>query len=243
MKGHAVPLRRRARLIARHVGLDLHRYLPSLDVDARRVRFLREGRVGALIDGGANTGEWALGIRRNGYRGRILSFEPLADAFAALCENSTGDPLWRCVHAALGDADTATRINVAGNSVSSSLLPMEPAHAGAAPESAYVRTEAARVLRLDGVVPQMIPAGTRLALKLDVQGYEAAALAGADGILADVHVVECELSVVPLYCGQPSYLDMIDVLNGAGLSLVSLSEGMIDPATGHLLQMDAIFVR
>jgi FkbM family methyltransferase len=243
MNGPAIPLRRRARFVARHLGLDIHRYQAALDVGARRTRFLREHRVGALIDGGANTGQWALGIRGNGYRGLIISFEPLGDPFAALRVTSAGDPLWRCVQAALGDADTEAGMNVAGNSVSSSLLPMELTHLSAAPESAYVRTEAVAVVRLDSVVPKMVPAGTSLALKLDLQGYEAAALAGAEGILAEVCLVECELSIVSLYHGQPLYLDMIDLLDGLGFSLASLSEGLTDPATGHVMQMDAIFFR
>ena len=243
MKGPAIPLRRRARFVARHLGFDIHRYQLALDVDARRTRFLREHRIAVLIDGGANTGQWALAVRGNGYRGRIIAFEPLADPFAALRVTSAGDPLWRCVQAALGDADTEALMNVAGNSVSSSLLPMEPAHAIAAPESAYVRTEAVRVVRLDSVVPKMVPAGTSLALKLDLQGYEAAALAGAEGILAEVRLVECELSIVSVYHGQPLYLDMVDLLDGLGFSLASLSEGMTDPATGHVMQVDAIFVR
>jgi FkbM family methyltransferase len=243
MKSPAIPLRRRARLVARHLGIDIHRYQPARDIDVRRLRFLRENRVGALIDGGANNGRWALAIRGDGYRGLIISFEPLADPFAALDLASAGDPLWRCVQAALGDADTQARMNVAGNFVSSSLLPMEPAHASAAPESAYVGTEAVRVVRLDSVVPQMVPAGTSLALKLDLQGYEALALAGAEGILAEVRLVECELSIVPLYHDQPLYLHMIDLLDGLGFSLASLNEGLIDPATGRVMQVDAIFVR
>jgi FkbM family methyltransferase len=236
-------LRRRARRVARRLGLDIHRYQPTLDIDVRRSRFLRDHRVGALIDGGANTGKWAQAIRWNGFPGLIISFEPLTTAFAGLDVASGGDPLWRCVQAALGDADTNARMHVAGNSVSSSLLPMEQAHLSAAPASAYVRTEEVRVVRLDSVVPEMVPASTSLALKLDLQGYEAAALAGADGILSRVRLVECELSIIPLYNGQTLYLDMIALLDGLGFSLASVGEGLTDPVTGHVLQLDAVFVR
>ena len=243
MTGPAIPLRRRARSVARRVGLDIHTYQASRDTDVRRMRFLRAHRVGAVVDAGANAGQWALATRRNGFPGLIVSFEPLVGAFSALCLAADGDPLWRCVQAAVGDAEGEMPLNVAGNSVSSSLLPMEPAHASAAPESAYVRTETVRVVRLDEVIPTMVPARTVLALKLDLQGYERAALAGAEGILAEVNVVECELSTVPLYRGQPLYLEMIELLCGLGFSLASLDEGLMDPATGHVMQIDAIFTR
>jgi FkbM family methyltransferase len=242
MRHSTVTLRRRARCAVRHLGIEIHRYQRALDVDVRRTRFLSEQRVGAIVDGGANRGQWAQAVRGNGYRGVIVSFEPLTDAFAALSIASAGDPLWRCVQAALGEADAEAQLNVAGNSFSSSLLPMELTHTSASPESVYVRTEAVHVVRLDSVVPEMVLAGTNLALKLDLQGYEAAALAGAEGILAEVRLVECELSIVPLYHGQSLYRDMIELLEGLGFSLASLSEGLVDPG-GHVMQVDAIFVR
>ena len=55
--------------------------------------------------------------------------------------------------------------------------------------------------------------------------------------------MECELSIVPLFHGQPLYGDMTDLLDGLGSSLVSLSQGLMDPVTGHMMQVDAIFVR
>ena len=243
MTGSAIPLRRRARSVARRVGLDIHSYQAARDIDVRRTQFLRTHCVSAVVDAGANTGQWALATRRHGFPGLIVSFEPLADAYSALCHAADGDSLWRCVQAAVGDAKSEMPLNVAGNSVSSSLLPMEPAHASAAPMSAYVRTETVRVVRLDEIIPKMVPATTVLALKLDLQGYERAALAGAEGILAEVQVVECELSTVPLYRGQPLYLEMIELLGGLGFCLASLDEGLMDPATGHVMQIDAIFTR
>jgi FkbM family methyltransferase len=243
MKAASIPLRRRVRLAARRLGLDIHSYQPALDVDARRTRFLRDHHVSVLVDGGASTGRWARRIRENGYRGQIISFEPLAAEFEALRVMSAGDPDWHCVKAALGDADAEARINVAGNSASSSLLPMESAHVAAAPESAYVGTEVVRVVRLDSVLTTMVSPASRLALKLDLQGYESAALAGAEGVLAEVRVVECELSIVPLYRGQLLYPEMIDLFDRLGFCLAALSEGLTNPATGHVMQVDAIFVR
>ena len=237
-----MPLRRRSRLAARRFGLDVHRFEAAHDVDLRRVRFLHRLGVGTVVDGGANVGQWAQRLRHSGYHGTIISFEPLAAAFAALHAAAAGDSSWRCVHAALGDTDSTAQMNVAGNSVSSSLLPMEETHVRAALESAYVGLEPVSVVRLDSVLPGLVPLPARLGLKLDLQGYEAAALEGAAGILANVQFVECELSTVSLYRGQRLYLEMIELLRGLGFELVSLREGLIDRATGQALQLDAVFV-
>ena len=89
LNGSARPLRRRARFVVRRFGLDVHRYLPSLDFDARRVRFLRESRISVVIDGGSNAGQWALGIREAGYSGPIVSFarsSSLAVATEVYCQ-------------------------------------------------------------------------------------------------------------------------------------------------------------
>jgi FkbM family methyltransferase len=237
------PLRQRLRRAARRVGLDVCRYRPQYDVEERRNSYLRRLGVQTVIDGGANEGQWATELRRGGYPGLIVSFEPVSASFDRLQERAAGDALWKCVKAALSDKDGIAAINVAGNSVSSSLLPMSPTHVLVAPESAYVGIEEVRTLRLDGVAGSMFAPGTRLALKLDVQGFEAAALAGATESLRDVYLIECELSVVPLYDGQLLYLDLISRLRGLGFRLASLSEGMIDVNQGRVLQLDGVFVR
>jgi hypothetical protein len=83
----------------------------------------------------------------------------------------------------------------------------------------------------------------RLWIKLDVQGYEHTVLDGAMQAIAQTRVVESELSLVPLYEGQHLYRDIIDQLESLGFGLVSIERGFTDPNTGHVLQVDGIFVR
>jgi hypothetical protein len=55
--------------------------------------------------------------------------------------------------------------------------------------------------------------------------------------------VEAELSLVPLYRGGPLYGDVIDHLDSRGFRLVSLEGITEEPETGHMLQLDGLFVR
>jgi len=183
-------------------------------------------------------------LRRRGYTGDILSFEPLSEAHAHLCIKATEDPRWeihpRC---ALGRAEGETTIHIAGNSVSSSLLPMLELHAGAAPDSVYVGSESTPVMTLDTALAGRALAQRRLYLKIDTQGFEAEVLAGAQATLSDVQALELEVSLRPLYAGQPTWQDLSDVLRDAGFVLTEIHNVFSDPRSGELLQIDACFAR
>jgi FkbM family methyltransferase len=151
------------------------------------------------------------------------------------------DPQWEPRRLALADRDGEAELHLAGNAeASSSLLEMRPEHVRVAPEARYVGAERVPLARLDAVA---LPAASALMLKLDVQGAEAAVLAGAAETLRRVRAVECELSLVELYAGQAMFDDLLAELRVHGLTLWALRPALADPGTGRLLQLDALFVR
>lgn len=200
--------------------------------------------VDLVLDVGANVGQYAQQIRASGFTGRIVSFEPLSDAHARLTAAAAGDAGWsvhqRC---AIGDSDGTAQINIAGNSVSSSVLPMTAAHSAAAPDSTYVGRETTPVVRLDAVAGPYLATARQPFLKIDTQGYEWHVLAGAADTLARLRGVQCELSLVVLYDGQRLWRETIDRLERAGFTLWTLQTGFGDPHDGRTLQCDAIFFR
>src|SRR5215218_1126126 len=133
----------------RKAGLEVARYKPTSSPVARRMHLLERNRIDLILDVGANVGQYAASLRECGYRGRIVSFEPLTSAFSRLEASAKADPLWEVVNIGMGDRDERATINMAGNSQSSSLLEMLPAHVKSAPTSAYVGNEELTVSRLD----------------------------------------------------------------------------------------------
>jgi FkbM family methyltransferase len=223
----------------RAVGIELLRYNATNALDAQRARLVARHDVDLVVDVGANEGQWASGLRQAGYQGTIVSFEPLRDARRALEEAAAGDPDWSWRPEAASDHAGEAELHVAANSVSSSLLEMGPRHVAAAPGSAVVGRERVRTVRLDEAGLH----GARIMLKLDAQGAELKALAGAEALLPAVVLVEVELSFEQLYVGAPLWREAVDDLAGRGFELAALSPSWVDDATGRMLQADAIFVR
>ena len=193
-----------------------------------------------VIDVGANRGHYALELRDHGYRGSIVSFEPLGSAYAELERRAAGDPRWEARRLAL--SDTAGSLTLGATDNFASALPVADPLASLFPEAVPDEEESVPAGRLDAE-PLSLPAGARTLLKLDVQGYELRVLAGAAGMLEAVGVVETELSVVPLYEGQPLFADMLRALQDAGFALAALEPILRDWRTGQHLQFDGVFVR
>ena len=243
-RSEAAPsLRGAVRALGLRVGVDIRRFDRASAPSARRARVLATDHIGLVVDVGASSGQYARLLRAAGYAGAIESFEPLSNPFGRLAKRAVGDPRWRCHRLALGDRPQVTTINVAGNSLSSSLLEMTELHQAHAPGSATVATETITVARLDDLAGELFRGDERIFLKLDVQGYELAALRGAEGTLEQVRAIELELSLVELYRGQPLLPEVLEHLLDRGYRCVGLDPVFIDHETGYLLQVDALFVR
>lgn len=205
---------------------------------------LKHFNVDLVLDVGANKGQFSSQLRSIGFDGKIVSFEPLSEAHKLLSETSSSDNKWiahpRC---AIGDHDGEIEINIAGNSVSSSILPMLNSHSNAAPGSSYINHEKTPIFKLDTVAPSYFKEAKNPFIKIDTQGFEWQVLDGAEIILPQVRGILCELSLVDLYQGQHLWLEMIQRLEKLGFTLWSLQQGFTDQQTGRSLQMDAIFFR
>jgi FkbM family methyltransferase len=208
-------------------------------------RLLAYNNIDLVFDVGANIGQYAKLLRELGYSGRIVSFEPLSSAYSRLKAVSEKDPLWEIApQAAIGNQEGEIIINIAGNSQSSSALPMLDAHLESAPESAYSGSETVKLSRLDTIAKDYIKSETKsIFLKIDVQGLEKQVLEGATAILPLVKGIKLELSLVPLYEGQVLFKEMIDIVEKLGYELYGIEPGFTAEKTGRMLQMDGIFFK
>jgi FkbM family methyltransferase len=234
---------RQGRALLRAIGFEPIRYTPRNFVHLRRVPLIRERGVRVVLDVGANAGQYALELRAHGYAGRIVSFEPLGQAFAELERAAAADPAWEVRRVALGSSAGEAQLGVSGNSKSSSLLPIRERHLEAAPAAGYVASETVEVVTLDSLREELLGPGELVLLKLDVQGYELEVLRGATETLQQVEVIESELSLVELYEGQPLLDEVVGYLHDAGFDLVGLEHFFRDRRSDDLLQTNGLLVR
>lgn len=231
--------------LARRFGLDIRRYGPYQDPFYRLLQSLRRENVTVMLDVGGNVGQYGERLRIAGYQGRIISYEPLSEAHAALVRKAAHDAQWivapRCALAAHGGI---TKINIANNSQSSSILAMLHRHQQGDPQSGYIGSESVSLMTLDDAldaVPDLTAAS--LGLKIDTQGYEAEVLKGLQNWSDKIKVMQLEMSLVPLYESASTFDDLFQSVVKRGYRCISIEPGFIDPNTAEVLQVDAIFQR
>jgi len=203
-----------------------------------------KNNINIVYDIGANIGQFAKRIRKEGYEETIVSFEPLSIAHQSLCKSSLSDKKW-IVHerVAIGDSIDTVEINISNNSVSSSILGMTLAHINAEKKSIYNSTEKVQVITLDSIIDNyLLPKKSNLFLKIDTQGFEWQVLLGGNKTVKSAIGIMLELSLVELYTGQKLMGEILDYMNNLGFTLWSISPEFIDPVSGQTLQIDAIFL-
>ena len=208
---------------------------------SRRVVLMAHHKIGLVVDIGAAGGSYGRALRKAGYSGRIISFEPLPKPFGLLKAAASKDHAWSIHEVALGAVREQRAINLAANSDSSSFRATLASLVSAAPHASFVGEVSVQVERLDDLI--QIRPEDRAFLKVDVQGFEDEVLAGGKNALQSCVGVQLELSLQPLYEGSPTNLEMISAMKSYGFDLALIEPGFREPSTQRLLQMDGVFFR
>jgi FkbM family methyltransferase len=235
---------RPGRALAHALGYELVPRRKSRQPMVQLVRTLAHQKIDAVIDIGANQGQYGAQLRRSGFAGPIVSIEPLAAAHARLTRRAARDAAWQVLPPmALGAREGTATLEVSAESDMSSLLPQRPLLRRLSPSSAVVAHTEVPLRRLDGIDLAAVAARQRLFLKLDVQGSEADVLEGAAGLLDRVAGIQLELSLVPLYQGDHPWLEMIARVAALGFTPFLFLPGYFEPKLARQLQFDGVFYR
>jgi FkbM family methyltransferase len=176
-------LRESLRRVPRFFGFDVVRYrtLPWSLVPS-----LQRHEIDLVIDCGANFGQFALALRKEGYSGRIISLEPLLPVFQRLTTVSSKDPKWDVYNLGLGERKERRRLGVGKTSGFSSLLTPSQLLRGINRNSEIVSDVEIEITTLDAFLCELPNVPRNIFLKVDTQGYERFVLEGASESLVNI---------------------------------------------------------
>ncbi len=198
------------------------------------IDFLLQYQIDTVFDVGAHIGKFGKNLRDWGYKGRIISIEPISMHFKELKKISGKDPLWNAMNIGLGSYDGKAIINVL-SSMSSILKPFPIIGSTNLAEEIIVK-------RLDTLLGEFLKEGMNLFLKVDTQGYEREIVMGGINSLQYFRGISLELALIPLYEGQAPFAEMVSLMEKHGFRL-----GLIEPAgqfreKSLMLDVDCIFI-
>ncbi len=208
-------------------------------------KILTHFKINIVFDVGAYTGTYAMSLRRFGYRGKIISFEPIRKSHDILVRNSIIDKNW-IVHSkiGLGDKKCLKDIYISKKADSSSFLKIKKEHLRLEPDSRVINKEKVFVDKFDNIIKKnKYNDLSKSILKIDTQGYEYEILKGSKKALKKIKLVQIELSLVELYQGQKNLEKIIEFLKKNKFQIWSIVPGFKNKRNGRLLQYDIIMFR
>lgn len=240
-------LRRRGVRALQRVGVSVTRF-PAPDSHAfhDRLRYLLDHeRINCVLDVGASQGEYGLRLRDFGYRGHIVSFEPVAENVAVLREHCARDGKWHVHHLALGESNRTAAINIVGHSTGHSLLPLtEYAADQFGAYSVVQRTESVDMVRLDDVLDRYTAhvEQPRLFLKIDTQGYDLKVIEGLGDRTDRIIGLQTELSVRAIYQEAPRFYEALEYMDRLGFEPIDFVAVGREADQLHVMEFDCILL-
>jgi FkbM family methyltransferase len=202
--------------------------------------------VDCVLDVGANVGQYRDLLRRVvGYRGRIVSYEPLQRNYDTLVERAKADPLWTIERCALGQPAGTADIHVTSSTdFSSFLLPNNDR----APEYGNMNrvsaVETVPTMTLDdafrSVHERFRPRSVYL--KMDTQGFDLTVARSGPEALAAIVALQSEAAVVPLYAGMPGYAETLRFFEHEGFAISGVFPVTVRQSM-ELLEFDCVMIR
>lgn len=223
--------------------LDMEKEVTSLLLQEHLMGLFAHYRVDCVLDVGANKGQYARMLRRAGFRGQIVSFEPVPDAFAELTERAQRDSNWSVHQMALGRSEGVTQMQVAPGTMSSLLTPSAYG-TGRYKQLREVTEVDVPVRRLDAVLADLPEVhGKRLFLKMDTQGFDLEAFAGLGERVDSVVAMQSEVALLTVYDQMPRLPEALPVYEAAGFGVTAFYPVSRERETWRVLEFDCVMAR
>lgn len=201
--------------------------------------------ITTVLDVGANKGQYHDYLREEvGFKGRILSFEPVSNYIELLNKRLPEDPLWTVFPFALGSATSTAEINVTRSPGLNSFLDARTdVVEGYWGDGDIVRVETVSIRTLDDALAEagIDCAAEGVYLKLDTQGFDLEVVKGGARTLPLIRALQTEASIRPIYQNMPTYLETIAAMDKIAFELSGMFPVNHDDHL-RLIELDFVFI-
>lgn len=221
---------------------------PTVSEEMRTAKLLNHYGVTKVIDVGANTGQFAESLIDFGYKGKIVSFEPVESAYNAIKKRARKYPQWQLAErGAIGNIDGTVDINVSDDTQFSSIKKIKEEFTQKQGAARIIKTELVNIHKLDSLIGTYFNKDEVLFLKIDTQGFEKEVIEGATELIKLVKGMKME---IPLVNDMEIYENVewdivyyINFMTRNGFKCMSLDAIGADRKTGIVNEVDGIFFR
>ena len=225
------------KLLVRLFKVKVTRARPTFE-NARN-HLIRLKEIDLVVDGGANRGQWSAELRMEFPGIPVISVEPVLAAYKELKVLASQVSNWSTLNVALGENLGTATMNVANNGEQSSSLLFPANHLNYYPTVEFIKTQETKIITLDSIG---VKEGSRVFLKLDLQGNELPALKGATEFLKNVKAIELEMTTIQMYREQATFLAVATYLAEHGFAVFSFADPFRG-LDGQSIYVDVLFNR
>ena len=230
-----------------HAGLSIGWHLAPGTHQRLLNGFFRQNSVNCVLDVGGFNGTYAKELRGWGYRGLIISFEPVPASYALLREKMKADPLWIGQPYGLSNENRRATMKTYAKGDFNSLLSLRDDAAKAYGLNASERSEVdIELRRLDTAMRELrtrISSDARIFVKIDTQGHDLEVPQGASGILDVLRGFQSELPAVRIYDGMHSMPELIEYYSQIGFVPIGFFPVNTFPESLVSPEFDVLFTR
>jgi FkbM family methyltransferase len=204
---------------AQKMGIAVDFYPPPGSFRRQLRDLLAQMKINVVLDVGAYIGNYAAELRAIGYKGKIISFEPVPASYEQLQARMRHDRFWSGQPFGLSDETREAVMNTFSRGDFNSLLTLrKDSEAAYSLESASRSQTTIQLRRLDAVLPQLIEGiqSPRVFMKIDTQGHDLSVVRGAAGVLDRIAGLQSELPAVQIYDGMASMSTVLEYYSTCG---------------------------
>lgn len=190
--------------------------LKNLAAEQHLIQLFENLGIDCVIDVGANKGQYYQYLRNKiGFKGLIISFEPIPDNVLILREFEKQDPNYVVYEMALGSVKGEKEFNVMQRSEFSSFY--APSHEDTksfVDMNKVSRKISVKTERLEDLLDDIYKKHSvnRIFLKMDTQGFDLEVLIGLSEKIKKIEAIQSEVPVLRLYEGAPTFAESVDYL-------------------------------